>query len=300
MGFVVPSVAQRDGFRAAAEALRDGDLAAAAQLSLGVDYQVVQMVDQGSNNDAFYALLPATWTLSDSTAVSGRGLFFVRSSQDTVKQLVLSAPHPRYDLYTGLVASNAFRQLRARSLAIAGTHRCANSLASGCSGTTTACGASSAPYRESDMAHMERGFFQVFHEAMDADLSSTIQHVQVHGFASGSDDPEFSISAGTTANVGDDNFASNLLATTLAQLTASAGSTKPGNSCNQEGDINRLCATSNTQGRYTNGVAPAMVCTTAAASANGRFVHAELSKAIRESVGSIGPQVFIDALNSTF
>ena len=80
-----------------------------------------------------------------------------------------------------------------------------------------------------------------------------------------------------------------------------AGSQKPGNSCNQTGDINRLCGSTNTQGRYTNGVDAGQVCTTSSSGeSNGRFIHAELSKAIRDINGTIGPQVFIDALGDVF
>jgi hypothetical protein len=300
-GFDVPTAAQRGDFRDASEALRDADLGLAMQLAQSVNYQVVEIVDQGANNASFLALLPANWTPTDTTAADGRGLFFMRATQDMAKHMALSSPHPRYDSYTGLVAANAFRQLTARSLAVAGTHRCANAMQSGCSGTTTSCGTPAAPFRESDMAHTDRSFFQVFHEVMDADGGGAIQHVQVHGFASGANDPEFSISGGTTTNVGDSNFPSNRLATKLAELTAMAGSPKPGNSCNAPGDINKLCGTTNTQGRYTNGVNAAKVCQTSSGGVGaGRFVHAELSKAIRDMNGSIGPQVFIDALGSTF
>ncbi|MFP6685158.1 MAG: hypothetical protein VB934_10610 [Polyangiaceae bacterium] len=300
-GFEAPNSSQRDDFRLACEALRDGDLAEAKQRAQTVQYQLVAIVDEGANDAVFYALLPNSWSSQDTPALDGRGLFFVRAKQEVNKYLGLSAPHPRFDSFSGLVATNAFRQLEARSLAIAGAHRCANATLSGCSGTTAVCGSPAAPYRESDMAHMDRAFFQVFHEVMDADGGGSIQHVQVHGFASGANDPEFTLSAGTSNNVADDNFTPNLLATKLAELTALAGSQKPGNSCNQTGDINRLCGSTNTQGRYTNGVDAQQVCTTSSGGASdGRFVHAELSKAIRDINGSIGPQVFIDALSDVF
>jgi hypothetical protein len=298
-GFDAPSPSQRDGFRLACEALRDEALEEAQLHAQSVQYQLVMIVDQGANDAEFYALLPHSWSAQDTPALDGRGLFFVRAQQQVNKDLGLSAPHPRFDSFSGLVATNAFRQLEARSLAIAGAHRCANAAQSGCSGTTAVCGSPAAPYRESDMAHMDRAFFQVFHEVMDADGGGSIQHVQVHGFASGANDPEFTLSAGTSNNVADDNFTPNLLATKLAELTALAGSQKPGNSCNQQGDINRLCGSTNTQGRYTNDVDASQVCTmSSGGESNGRFIHAELSKAIRDSNGTIGPQVFIDALDS--
>ena len=91
-----------------------------------------------------------------------------------------------------------------------------------------------------------------------------------------------------------------MLAEHLVKLTKAAGSTKPGNSCNRAGDLNLLCGSTNTQGRFSNGVAAESACVTSASIATGRFVHAELSKAIRDSSGALGPQVFIDALKLTF
>lgn len=294
-GFVEPDQAARQRFRVAADALKLGQVQLAQTEALQLGYQLVEIVDTQSASPFFYALLPTGWSETSTSGGSGRGIFFVRKMADTNKPIALSSPHPRFDLQSGLVATNAFRQLEARSLAIAGTHRCANVNESGCSGTTTVCGYST--YRESDMAHTERGFFQVFHEVMDDDQGGGIVHVQVHGFSSQPTDPEFTLSAGTSKDYPDPLFFPNRLASILAPKVAQKGSTKGGNSCNQPGDINRLCASTNTQGRYTNGVDAKLVCTTSSqGQAGGRFLHAELSKAMRDPKGSIGHQPFIDSL----
>lgn len=294
-GFNEPDSSARATFRLAAEALKEGDLSTAQNKAAQVDYQLVELIDSATSGPFFYALLPVDWTATQVAGGAGRGLFFLRKMEDTQKAVALSSPHPRFDSYSGLVATKAFRDLAARSLAIAGTHRCANIKESGCSGTTTVCGHST--YRESDMAHTERGFFQVFHEVMDSDQTASIQHIQVHGFSSQANDPEFSLSAGTGQDYDNANFFPNRLATILAAKVSKSGSIKAGNSCNQPGDINRLCGGTNTQGRFTNGVDASKVCTESSnGQASGRFLHAELSKAMRDPNGSIGPQPFIDGL----
>jgi len=261
----------------------------------------VQLQDSGDGGALSLALLPASWSETQGGGDQGRGMFFLRPRVEVDRPMALSAPHPRFDSDSGTVAAMAFRQLRARSLAIAGTHRCANSALSGCSGSTSSCDSESSPYRESDMAHMERAFFQVFHERMDREYDRAIQHIQVHGMGSSADEPEFSISGGVTRDHDDPGFPSNRLASTLGEIVRAAGSSKPANSCNAPGQENMLCGTTNTQGRYTNGVDVAEVCMrSSGGNGVGRFIHAELSRAIRNPAGSLGPQTFVDALALVF
>ena len=64
--------------------------------------------------------------------------------------LIIEVPHPVADWFTDPQAVTIFRQSRARALLVAGTHRCANSDFSTCTGQTWACGPLEA-YRVSDV-----------------------------------------------------------------------------------------------------------------------------------------------------
>lgn len=296
-GFVVPDPAELSAFYDASAALMADDWAAAEASASLVGYQAVLLQDNGTR-PLLLALVPEPWSAAQPFGGDGRGVFIARATRDSTVDVVLEAPHPRYDTRSGLVAAMAFRQLAARALAVAGTHRCANMMLSMCSGTTGACGGSGQPYRESDMAHTADGFFQAFHEAADAAQPATL--LQVHGMSSAPDEPIASISDGTSANLADEQYASNQLAAAIGSFASAAGSSKDAGSCNRSGDPNLLCGSTNTQGRFTNGVASADVCTMSSGGmASGRFLHAELAPELRDPNSSIGPQVFIDALASS-
>ncbi|MFT7626336.1 MAG: hypothetical protein ACI9WU_005531, partial [Myxococcota bacterium] len=166
-----------------------------------------------------------------------------------------------------------------------------------CSGTTGVCG-SSAPYRESDQAHTDTGFFHVFHRAVFDSDSATVA-LQIHGFGSDPEDPEFTFSDGRTSNQPAGHI-SNELASALEILTAAAGSTKGGNSCNDSSGFNLLCGTTNTQGRYSNGVAQGLACGTSSSSASQRFIHMEMSFSLRSPTGSLGPWLVSQAVETVF
>lgn len=186
--------------------------------------------------------------------------------------LILEAPHPRYDRTTGAQAVRLFQHLDARLLVVAGTHRCANAAVSGCEGETEVCGTSDG-YRESDMAHAEQSMFMTIHRAFtDRHYDDLV--VSIHGMG----EPGVSISDGTT------------LATTATSAVARlAGALREAfpreriTTCNAyEGAkvAERLCGTTNVQGRHLNG-AVINACTSSAYSSTGRFLHLEQSRKVR-------------------
>lgn len=286
--YVVPDSEELRQFRDTLALLMVADHCAAAAAAAGAGYELVTMFDTGNNGGVLYLLQP------ESGAERGRGLYVVRP--DAARELVIEAPHPIYDLRSALAAAAIFRFTGARALAVAGTHRCANAAPAGCDGTTSVCnGGEWGSYRESDMAHVDGSFFQVFHEVLSTEQPSTVA-VQLHGMASNDDDPEFSVSDGTEADNPDSQHPPNLLAADLAQRIAAAGSKKPGNSCNRESDKNVNCGKTNTQGRFSNGVPADAVCTTAPGAGTGAFIHLELSKELRHPGGSLGPHLIIDTV----
>lgn len=286
--YVAPDAEALDAFRTALALVVTGDYCGAAAIAPAAGYELVLLTDMKEAGGGVHLLQPEAGTND------GRGVYLVRP--DAVRDLVLEAPHPVYDLRSAQVAARIFLISGARALAVAGAHRCANSAAAGCDGTTKVCNDGEwGPYRESDMAHADQSFFQEFHQVLSTEAPDTVT-VQVHGIASGDDDPEFSVSDGTKIDLPDQAHPPNLLAADLEARLAAAGSAKPGNSCNREGDKNFYCGTSNMQGRFSNGVAPEAICTTAADIGTGAFLHLELSKELRHPGGILGPEMVIDAV----
>jgi hypothetical protein len=187
-----------------------------------------------------------------------------------VRGIILEAPHPFHDRGTLEEARDLFAALGARALIGSGTHRCANS-APGCEGMSDACGAPSG-YRVSDAAHNVVATFQRAHEHLADGFDQDIV-VSVHGM--GGDGA--SLSDGTN----DPIDASSPVAR-LAVALVDRG-IEMVTSCNDGAGVpvvERLCGSTNTQGRHVNGSADA--CDMGATAASGRFVHFEQSSALRD------------------
>ncbi len=297
-GFVVPSPAQVSAFKTLATQLLAGNWVGADGLAEPLGYQLVQLVDEGNDGERLMALVPSAWSETSSIGGDGRGLFLWRPRGVSHRALALSAAHPRSDFHTRTLTANLFRQLGARAFFMAGAHRCANTAPSGCSGSTAACTGTSEPFRQSDAAHQTASFFQAFHEALHDLESESLTHLQIHGMDSTT--LAFSISDGTMADSSAADHPANRLAGALEDLVAGSSSLA-GNSCNRIGDADELCATTNTQGRYSNGVAPEQVCTQGSdGQTSTRFVHAELGPDLRDQEGALGPQTVVDAVATAF
>ena len=92
-----------------------------------------------------------------------------------------------------------------------------------------------------------------------------------------------SVSDGTKAATGGAGAAA---AVALALAAALPG--EPITSCSPDVGVpqdERLCGTTNVQGRLVNGAGA--VCTSAAAAASGRFVHLEQSQAVRQQAAKV-------------
>ena len=124
-------------------------------------------------------------------------------------------------------------------------------------------------YRVSDIAHEVNGAFQRTTKQILAAKPSAV-FMQMHGFAKGTGDPDLILGNGTNSTPVTPNidylisFKNNLysLDNTLTFKVAHI-------------DVSwtRLTGTTNTQGRYINGVSSP--CNTAASTPNGRFLHVE-------------------------
>ena len=273
-------------FRSAVQAFLEEDWAGADVLADDVNYEVVAFRD--TTGETYYGLLP------QADNGEGRGFYFVRPRAGVLRRLVIQAPHAVEDERTGVLGSEIFRASGARALMLTGADRCASSIESTCTGSTD-CG----NHTVADGAHSVDAFFHIFHEEVGSEHADT--HVlQLHGFLADGSDPEFSVSDGTTANNVSDSYLSNAFYLDLQgrMQIAFPGLTRNGASCNRVGHGDFQCGTDSVQGREINGSLD--VCGADAGSANGRFIHLEMSNDLREPGGSYSQQLVIDAVNTVF
>ena len=210
-------------------------------------------------------------------ASAGLGRAVIAWRAESARPLIIGTPHSFYDIGTLEQGVVLFQELSARALVASGTRRCANTAASPCEGTTSVCTGIPAAYRESDMAHVVDTAFQAAHEAL-VERFPTDWVVSVHGMgASG-----VSLSNGTTSPSAEDAAVAALGIALMAELPDEQIT-----SCNEwPGAVveQRLCGTTNMQGRLVNGSADPCA---AAGSAPGRFVHMEQSTAVRAATDEV-------------
>jgi len=204
---------------------------------------------------------------------SGHGVFIWRSDEGS-RPLIVEVPHPRYDRFTERQGLELFNALRARVFIVASTHRCASTMESGCDSDADICGRGEGP-PESDMAHALGSVFMNVHrfyaETFPEDLV-----VSLHGMGKGG----ISVSDGTTFPTHDSapvaRFAKALQVVFPDEHITSCNEF-PGAKVDQ-----RLCGTTNVQGRHVNGIV-LDACSEMATRSAGRFIHIEQSLAVRKS-----------------
>lgn len=267
--YQVPTATRLVAIESSIRALLAGDAAGALTWADAADYSLCR----GTGAEASLAL----WK---PPAGAGQAQFAYRAG--AARQAILEVPHPLFDLQTLDEGRHLFERLGARALIASGTHRCANSSSSGCSGTTTACDSAGGPYRISDMAHTEESAFHAAHRAF-AEHFAQDWVFGVHG----SGTTGVSVSDGTT-------FATDSSAPSAKVASALAARFAGVTSCNDFGGVPfsvRLCGTTDVQGRHLN--ASELACTVAASSSSRRFVHLEQSREVRDAKELVG-----DALDS--
>jgi hypothetical protein len=267
-----PSTADRDAFAARVVAILAGDEGAACALPPSYRLVHVDGMRAVAEVDAAGAPSPSTFfgTYAAPLAAPSRAL-------------IIEAPHPIFDADTEHQAADLFAQSGARRFLLAGAHRCADTQASGCDGTTTACGGTTAPYKLSDAAHATQLPFWAVHAQMSAADASVI-FIQLHGNSDACPSALVSDSSGSWS---DTDPAGKLAAALIARSVGvgKCGAGYPTSTCT-------LCGTDNVEARYTAGAANSC---TMMGSAYGRFVHIEQQPALRKSY-----QPLIDAVNATF
>ncbi|MCP4868380.1 MAG: hypothetical protein GY898_06655 [Proteobacteria bacterium] len=274
-GYLIPSEDTIEAVVASVEALTSGNAALALAEVAVVGYELCG----GAGDEAGTAL----WRPVEPG--SGRAVIAWRAVE--ARPLIVGVPHPWFEDGTLDEGVYAFGELDARVLISAGAHRCANTGASPCDGTTGVCGGDDLPYRESDQAHVTETVFGVGHELF-ADLFEDDVVVSLHGMA----DEGVSLSDGTDGDVASDSVVATLAAALATEFPEQLVTT-----CNDyDGALvaDRLCGTTNAQGRYVNG--SESPCDTAADAAGGRFVHLEQSSTMRED-GETVMELLIEAVD---
>ncbi len=278
-----PTASQLAIWENAVASLLAYDIAAANTLANSLNYQIVQFTDNSSSPNTIYHLLEEK---SPQSNYWGTYVFNLNACRS---DLVLQAPHLKYDTNTGNQAIYAFTRLNSLALFLSGTHRCNSSLASTCDGTSSICTGSSAPYRKTDMAHNTMSAFQKTTEILGTAKTNSV-FVQLHGFSKQSTDPYVIMSNGTRSTPSTD-YASiiknelynvdNTLTFKLAHIDLS---------------WTRLIAASNTQGRFLNGSTDP--CHAYLEASTGRFVNIEQEKSKLRQDASSWHKMYVALFNA--
>ncbi|MEE2828052.1 MAG: hypothetical protein VX498_02595 [Myxococcota bacterium] len=263
--YQVPSGDTLEAVEASILALMAGQGALAAAEVAVVGYELCRGEGNESGTALWRPLLPGT----------GRALFAWRATG--ARPLIVGVPHANFEALTLEEGVDMFDQLDARALVVTGTHRCANTELGGCDGSTSVCG-SSAPYRISDMAHSVDTVYQVAHEVF-ADTFPEDTVLSLHGMAGDG----ISLSSGVSGPVAPDSMHAQLgtlLLLSFADADITSCNSFPGASVQQ-----RLCGSTNVQGRHVNGSSEP--CDTPAEEISGRFLHLEQDAEVRQNYDEI-------------
>jgi hypothetical protein len=185
--YVLPTPGQLASWREVFQSLLAGDWGQAhAQAKLiSSTYNVVQFFDTPSDR-IHYVLMegvpgqipeaaaqPPGGTITDPADATRRGWGTYVFAAHPHRPLSISAPHIRDDLETENQAIEAYMELRARTLLIAGTDRDQNP-------AEAPCAQSERRYKEADVSHTAECVFQIaFEEIYSSDTSTW--HLQFHG-----------------------------------------------------------------------------------------------------------------------
>lgn len=265
--------------------LLDNNIVDARNSANGINYKVTEFTDTSiTPNQIFYVLE------KQNSASNNYWGTYVFSKTPERNNLIIQAPHIKYDTNTGKQAIYCFKNTLAKAVFISGTHRCNSSNYSSCSGTTSTCSSGSQSFKKSDMAHNVTTMFQKTTQNIFTNITNSV-FIQLHGFGKKSSDPYVIMSNGTRETPLKD-YAS-LIKSELVKEDSSLTF--------QIAHINkswtRLIGFTNTQGRLINN--SSNHCNTSATSTSGRFIHIEQEKSkLRNDV--VGWTKMSNALKNVF
>ena len=237
-GYVIPTKEEQANFARLVSLINANDLARAAELAGKNNYALTYYVDHSDGNATSYLLR------EQKPVQYGWGLYIFRV--DSSSNIIIEAPHPKYDRRTPSVALDLYRALNARALLIAGAHRNANQDGS------------------ADVAHAKESIFQSVHISLTKELqdgSGDLVVLQIHGFHSTKHDgyPQVVFGLGKNALPREVALAEKMK-DALVEQGISAGI------CLGE-TLQDLCAETNVQGAVTEEAA---------------FIHIEMDENLRK------------------
>lgn len=260
--YIQPTTANLATWKSIINFILSDNLTDARAIASPINYQITEFTDTSLNpNKIFYVL--------EEKAVQNRYWgTYIFSKNPARNNLIIAAPHSKFDTNTGNQAIYCFKNTLAKAVFINGTHRCNSFTSSNCSGTTSVCG-STGNYKISDQAHNTTSMFQITTEVLYSSISNAV-FVQLHGFAKQSNDPYVIMSNGTNKTPSVDYAVQikNALLQEDPSLTFKLA--------HIDTDWTRLTAFTNTQGRLINNSSNA--CSTDATATSGRFIHIEQEK----------------------
>lgn len=260
--YVVPNQSQINSWNSIVNFILDKNLVNARSNADMINYQITEFIDISiSPNQVFYVLEEK----SEQTYYWGTYVFSKTPSRNN---LIIQAPHSKYDTNTGKQAVFCFKNIVARAVFINGTHRCNSDSFSSCSGTTSVCGSNDS-YRLSDLAHTVNSMFQETTEILLQTISNSV-FIQLHGFGKNSTDPYVIMSNGTRETPTTD------YAVLIKDALLVEDNTLTFKLAHIDQFWTRLIGFTNTQGRLINN--STNPCNTSAATTMGRFIHIEQEK----------------------
>ncbi len=156
-GYQVPSQEMMDSMGLALSLFLQGQVEEAIAMAGDAGYVVCEGSQGQDRVVVWHPQMPGT----------GHASWVIRLS-DRVGQLIVEAPHGFYDVDTIVESVEIFEKVRARSLLVTGTNRCALCCGlesrSECDGSSGSC--NSFFYYKSDMSHVAESMFQVAHRVL--------------------------------------------------------------------------------------------------------------------------------------
>jgi chitodextrinase len=267
--YAAPTTTQLETSSEVVNAILTDDVDEAVLKSGEIGYQITEFTDTSlSPNKIFYIIE------KKSQSSNFWGTYIFNKNPDR-GDLIIMAPHSKYDTNTGKEAVYCFKNSLARAVFINGTHRCNSEDLSSCSGSTSACGTSE-PFRISDMAHTTTSMFQGVTKTVFNSITSSV-FIQLHGFSKQASDPFVIMSNGTRETPSTD------YATLIKDALLVEDNSLTFKLAHIDTDWTRLIGFTNTQGRFINNSSDA--CNEYATSTTGRFIHIEQEKSkLRDDV----------------
>jgi hypothetical protein len=261
-GGVPPSAQEQADWRSVVTQMLGGACHVALPASLATNAQMRTFTDT-STGQSFCLLMEVLDANNNGKVDKGYGTVIVNNN--ATLEISHQAPHPLYDISTENQAITIFGATNSRSYVMAGAHRDANSGSSTCESS----------YAPADAAHNINNMFHQTQIALMAFYGSTTwQAIQWHGMAVDTCDENAFLSHGVAVNPSATDKNLELKNNMVAKHPTWNLGTPVSGGCS-------LNATDNVQGRLINGVPAANVCTTAASSYNGMFLHIEQDPGFR-------------------